>query len=77
MDTNSQRQKRWDGVFSLSNVAIEAVNLAKVSRITPAQAVFDSVSILLAVVGVNFLLFSDACALGSHIARPGLYGEQN
>ena len=46
MDTNSPRQKRRDGVFSVSNVAIEAV--------------FDSVSILLAVVGVNFLLFFDS-----------------
>jgi len=44
----------------LLNVAIEAVNLAKeVSSITPAKAVFGSVSVLLAMIRVRFLQFSD------------------
>ena len=53
MDTKSQRQKRQDNTLSLLNVAIEAMNLAKeISSMTPAKAVFGSVSVLLAMIRV-------------------------
>ena len=42
------------------SAAIEAMNLAKeVSSMTPAKAVFGSVGVLLAMIRVHFLLFSD------------------
>ena len=60
MDANAQRQKRRDDVLSWLNVAIEAMNLAKeVSTIPPAKAVFGSVSILLTMIRVRFLPFSN------------------
>ena len=56
MGTESQRPKGRDGTFSSLNVAIEALNLAKeVSSVTPAKAVFGSVSILLTMIRVRFL----------------------
>ena len=55
MDPDSQRQKRRDGALSSLNVAIEAMNLAKeVSSVTPAKAVFGTVSILLTMIRVRF-----------------------
>lgn len=40
------------------NVAIDAINLAKeVSSITPAKAIFGTVSVLLAMIRVHFFLF--------------------
>ena len=59
MDAKFQRPKERDNVISSLNVAVEAVNLAKeVSSITPAKAVFGSVSVLLTMIRVRFLLFS-------------------
>jgi len=56
MDSKSQRPKRRDGAISPLNVAIEALNLAKeVSSVTPAKAVFGSVSAILAMIRVRFL----------------------
>ena len=56
MDPKSQRPKRQD-VTLLLNAAIEAMNLAKeVSSMTPAKAVFGSVSIILTMIKVGFLL---------------------
>jgi hypothetical protein len=53
-------QRRRDGVLSALNVAIEAMNLAKeVSSMTPTKAVFGSVSVLLTMIRVCFLLFPD------------------
>lgn len=58
MDTNPQRQKGRDSTLSSLNVVIEALNLAKeISSITPAKAVFGSVSILLTTIRVSSLLF--------------------
>jgi len=52
MSTKS-RQKRRDTTLSSLNTTIEALNLAKeVSSITPAKAVFGSVSILLTMIRV-------------------------
>ena len=60
MDANAKRQKRRDNVVSLLNVSIEAMNLAKeVSSVTPAKAVFGSVGVLLAMIRVRILLFSN------------------
>jgi len=54
MDADSRRQKRRDDPLSLLNVAIGAMNLAKeVSSITPAKAVFGSVSFLLTMIRVR------------------------
>ena len=59
MDTKSQRPKERGGILSSLNVAIEAINVAKeVSRITPAKAVFGTISILLTMIRVRSL----ACA---------------
>jgi hypothetical protein len=55
MATNSQRPKERSGVVSTLNVTIEALNLAKeISSITPAKAVFGSVSALLTMIKVPF-----------------------
>ena len=60
MDPNSQRPKGRDRIFSSLNLAIEALNIAKdASGIPPAQAVFGSVSALLTMIRVRFLLFYD------------------
>lgn len=57
MDANSKRQKHQDSALSLLNVAIEAMNLAKeISSVTPAQAVFGSVTVLLTMIKVCFPL---------------------
>ena len=66
MDANPQRQ---DNALSLLNVAIEAMNLVKeVSSVTPAKAVFGSVSVILTMIRVCFLPFSDPIP-GSHVNR--------
>ena len=59
MDANSKREKWQDGILSSLNAAIEVMNLAKeVASITPAKAVFGSVSVLLAMIRVS-VLFSN------------------
>jgi len=65
MDTNSKRQKRREGALSALNVAIEAANLAKeVSSMTPAKAVFGSVSVLLAMIRDSMANETDYVDLG-------------
>ena len=60
MDANSQRLKGRDGVLSLLNAAIEALNIADdLSSITPAKVVFASVGTLLTMIRVRVPLFSD------------------
>ena len=57
MKAGSQRPNERDGAISALNVAIEALNLAKeVSSITPAKAVFGTVSVVLTMIKVSFLL---------------------
>ena len=57
---SSKREKRRDDALSLLNAAIEAMNLAKeISSATPAKAIFGSVSVLLTMIMVRFLLFFD------------------
>jgi hypothetical protein len=56
MDTTVSHRRR-DGALSLLNAAIEAMNLAKeISSATPAKAVFGSVSVILTMIRVCFLL---------------------
>ena len=56
MAAKSKQPKGRDGTLSSLNVAIEALNLAKeASSVTPAKAVFGSVSILLTMIRVRFL----------------------
>jgi len=58
MEAKSQRPNEQEGAISALNAAIEDLNLAeKVSSIPPAKAVFGSVTILLALIRVCFLLF--------------------
>ena len=55
MDTTPQRPKGRSCTISTLNATIEALNLAKeISCITPAKAVFGSVSVLLAMIRVSF-----------------------
>jgi hypothetical protein len=58
MATTSQRPKGRENAVSLLNAAIDAMDLAeKISSITPARAVFATVSVLLTMIRVCFLLF--------------------
>ena len=58
MDAETQPLKRRDNVIAVLNAAIDALNIAKdVSSITPAKAVFASVSTLLIMIKVCFLHF--------------------
>ena len=69
MVTKPQRSKRRDGVLSSLDTAVGAMNLAKeVSSMTPAKAVFGTVSILLTMIRVRFLLFINLFR-GSHVNR--------
>jgi hypothetical protein len=73
MAAESQQPEGRDGVISSLNMAIDVLNLAKeLSSITPAKAVFGSVSILLTTIKVRFPLFCDEM-LQAH-AWPGLNG---
>ena len=61
MATESQRPKGRESAVSLLNAAIDAMDLAeKISSITPAKAVFATVSVLLAMIKV----FSFPSAMG-------------
>ena len=54
MDGKSQRPRRQDGVLSSLNAAIDAINIAKdVMDITPAKAVFGSISVVLTMIRVG------------------------
>ena len=56
MAADAQQQKRRDIALSSLNAAIETLNLAKeISSITPAKAVFGSVSVILTTIKVCFL----------------------
>ena len=58
MTANDPRLKRQNNVLSSLNVAIDALNLVKeVSSITPAKAVFGSVSVILAMIRVDLLVY--------------------
>ena len=55
MESNARRQKRREIILSSLDVAIETLNLAKeLASITPAKAVFSSVSVILTMIKVGF-----------------------
>jgi len=55
MEAEPQRPKAREGVISGLNAAIEAMNLAKeLTDITPAKAVFGTVSVILTMTRVSF-----------------------
>ena len=57
MEAESRRPKGRESTISALNVTIEALNLAKeLSSITPAKAVFGSVSVILATIRVSSLM---------------------
>ena len=57
MQSKSQRPNEREGVISALNAAIETLNLAKeISTITPAKAVFGSVSVILGMIRVSSLM---------------------
>ena len=69
MNPKYQQKKRPDNTLSLLNAAIEAMNLAKeVSGATPAKAVFGTVSALLTMIRVHFLLRKRPIPV-SHVTR--------
>ena len=74
MDAKSQQMEGRDRTVSSLDTAIEALNLAKEnSSITPTKAVFGSVSVLLAMIRVLFLLFcNDVLRIHTY---PGLRGQ--
>jgi len=70
MATKSQQQKRRDVALSSLNTAIDAVNVMKeATSITPAPAVFGTVSILLTMIRV--------CLSSSPTAHPKLTSIQD
>ena len=74
MPDKPQPPKGQGGVLSSLNMAIDGLNLAKeVASVTPAKAVFGSVSILLTMIRVSFLLFRDE-KLQTH-TLPGYDGQ--
>ena len=57
MVTKPQRPEGRDSALSILNAAIDTLNLAKeISSITPAKALFGSVSILLTMIKACFSL---------------------
>jgi len=55
MEPNTRRQKRREIILSSLDVAIETLNIAKeIASITPAKAVFSSVSVILTMIKVGF-----------------------
>ena len=57
MKAESQQPKEREGAISVLDAVIEALNLAKeISSITPAKAVFGSVSVILTMIKVSSLL---------------------
>jgi len=78
MDANSQRSKGGDGTLSSLNVAIEILNLAKEAvGIAPAKAAFGSVSVLLTMVRVRFLLFCGIMGLGFTCVQDSMINERD
>ena len=73
MDAGSKGQKRLDNTLSLLSAAIDAMNLAKEAMsATPAKAIFGSVGILLTMIRVSFLPFSNV--LSQVHTQSGLHG---
>ena len=64
MKVKSQRSKGRETAILVLDAAIEALNIAKeLSSITPAKAVFSSVTIILTMIKVGLLVFSSKIAV--------------
>ena len=76
MNAGFQRPKGRKGAISALNVGIETLNHAKeVSSITPAKGLFGSVSVILALIRVSFLLvFVDRSQTEMHPGHDGQPG---
>ena len=75
MDADSKRRKRRENVLSSLDAAIGAMNLAQeISNLTPAEAVFGSVSILLTMIKVHLPFRGDGLQI--HVYS-GLDDQQN
>jgi len=74
MDPSPQQLKGED-VLSLLNAAIDAVNVAEVSTTAPTIDVYNSVGVLLTIIRVRFLHFSDEKSQLQLHVEPGLHGQ--
>ena len=73
MDARPHR-RRGSGALPLLNAAIETMNLAKeLSSVTPAQALFGSVSVILTMIKVGF----SSPPLNRRLMYPGFDGQQS
>lgn len=73
MSVRPQRPKDRDGAMVALNEAIHVLSTANTSSVTPAKAVFGSVSLLLATIRVSSLFFSEGAL---HVyAQLGFYGR--
>jgi len=60
MDPKSKQSNRRDDVLSSLNIVIEGLNLAEnLSSITPAKAVFGTVSVILTMIRASLLLLRE------------------
>jgi hypothetical protein len=75
MTSNSEQSKERDGALSALNVALEGLSLA--SSITPAKAVFGSVSIILTIVKVRSFLLCTAMGSRFTFGQDSMMNEQN
>ena len=73
MASKPQQTKGRDTAFTTLNIAIEGLNAKEASNITPAKAVFGSVTNLLAMIRVCFALLCDD-GLPTHVPL-GLHGQ--
>ena len=72
MDPKSKPSKRREDVLSSLNVDIEGLNIAQnLSSITPAKAVFGTVSVVLIMIRVSFLLLCEDPSYTNRM-HPGL-----
>ena len=85
MDPMPKQPKRRDNVLSSLNVIIEGLNIAtNLSSVTPAKAVFSTVSVILTMIKASFLsLYENPSETNRRLAglndqrgrlrRPGIY----
>ena len=72
METKPQRPKEHKGIALALNAVIEVLDLAKeLSSITPAKAVFGSVSVILRMIRVSLLVFVDRMQSEVRLGRDG------
>ena len=78
MDARSKQSKRRDDVLSSLNVAIEGLNLAEnLSSITPAKAVFSTVSVVLTMIRVSFLLLREDSLRADQFTQDSMINEDD